>query len=64
VDAWPLLLQKERQGYEDLKKKFIIDPSRDAQEKNAQDWTLNNPLSLEEDVRGCSLLGGKIWIVS
>ncbi|KAJ3285077.1 TBC1 domain, member 5 [Borealophlyctis nickersoniae] len=45
-DAWPLILAKERQGYENLKKKYIFDPNK-ASENN--DWTLNNPLSLAEE---------------
>ncbi|RKO94055.1 hypothetical protein BDK51DRAFT_32771 [Blyttiomyces helicus] len=46
-DAWPLILAKERSGYADLKKKFMFDPNR---QMEANDWTLNNPLSLAEEV--------------
>ncbi|KAJ3163738.1 TBC1 domain, member 5 [Geranomyces variabilis] len=46
-DAWPLLLAKERQGYADLKKKFMSDPNEKAKKSN--DWTLNNPLSTAEE---------------
>ncbi|KAJ3104106.1 hypothetical protein HDU97_009555 [Phlyctochytrium planicorne] len=45
TDAWPLILQKERQGYEDLKKRFVFDPSRGGP-KNLE---VNNPLSLAEE---------------
>ncbi|KAJ3037501.1 TBC1 domain, member 5 [Rhizophlyctis rosea] len=47
TDAWPLILAKERQGYEDLKKKYIFDPNKASEAAN--DWTTNNPLSLSED---------------
>ncbi|KAJ3147546.1 TBC1 domain, member 5 [Geranomyces michiganensis] len=46
-DAWPLLLAKERQGYADLKKKFMSDPNETAKKSN--DYTLNNPLSTAEE---------------
>ncbi|KAJ3041164.1 TBC1 domain, member 5 [Rhizophlyctis rosea] len=46
-DSWSLILAKERQGYEDLKKKYIFNPNKASEEAN--DWTLNNPLSLSED---------------
>ncbi|KAI8919842.1 rab-GTPase-TBC domain-containing protein [Powellomyces hirtus] len=46
-DAWPLLLSKERQGYADLKKKYMSDPNESA--KKTTDWTLNNPLSTAEE---------------
>ncbi|KAJ3218801.1 TBC1 domain, member 5 [Dinochytrium kinnereticum] len=40
-----LYWKKERQGYEDLKKRFAFDPSRAA----AKDLGVNNPLSLDEE---------------
>lgn len=48
TEAWPVILQTARNGYDELKSKFIIDPTAVA--KEAQDWTLNNPLSQDEDV--------------
>ncbi|KAJ3327485.1 hypothetical protein HDU76_011722 [Blyttiomyces sp. JEL0837] len=47
TEAWPLVLQKERNGYDDLKKRFIFDPNREAQKMG--DMSLNNPLSLAEE---------------
>ncbi|KAJ3188805.1 TBC1 domain, member 5 [Gaertneriomyces sp. JEL0708] len=46
-DAWPVILSKERQGYAELKKKYIFDPNEVAD--GASDWSLNNPLSLSEE---------------
>ncbi|KND04397.1 uncharacterized protein SPPG_00128 [Spizellomyces punctatus DAOM BR117] len=46
-DAWPLILSKERQGYTDLKTKFMFDPNKAAEQAN--DWSLNNPLSLADE---------------
>ncbi|KAI8816106.1 rab-GTPase-TBC domain-containing protein [Fimicolochytrium jonesii] len=46
-DAWLLLLAKERQGYADLKAKYMSDPNAAAKASN--DWTLNNPLSTAEE---------------
>ncbi|KAJ3115886.1 TBC1 domain, member 5 [Phlyctochytrium bullatum] len=58
TNAWPLILQKERQGYEDLKKRFVFDPSRTA----AKDLDVNNPLSL--DVEGMhEILAPVLYVV-
>ena len=47
IESWPLIVQKERNGYDEFKSKFIFDPSKIANE--ARDWTLNNPLSQDQD---------------
>ncbi|KAI9103086.1 rab-GTPase-TBC domain-containing protein [Phlyctochytrium arcticum] len=44
---WPLILSKERQGYAELKAKFIFDPNKVSAAAN--DYSLNNPLSLADD---------------
>ncbi|KAI9357289.1 rab-GTPase-TBC domain-containing protein, partial [Zopfochytrium polystomum] len=46
TDAWTLILQKERQSYDDLKASFLTNP---AKERSRDDLEVNNPLSLEED---------------
>ena len=45
-EAWSVVLDKERRSYEALRSKFMLDPSKQGE---AEDWTLNNPLSLAED---------------
>ncbi|KAI8854191.1 rab-GTPase-TBC domain-containing protein [Chytridium lagenaria] len=45
TNAWPSVLQKERHGYEDLKKRFAFDPSRGA----TKELEVNNPLSLDDE---------------
>ncbi|KAI9350929.1 rab-GTPase-TBC domain-containing protein [Obelidium mucronatum] len=45
--TWPVILQKERSGYTQLKQKFIWDPALESK-KEAADLTINNPLSLDE----------------
>lgn len=41
---WSNMLQKQRDGYQDLKIKFMFDPS-----SIDGDLNINNPLSLEEE---------------
>jgi hypothetical protein len=48
TSEWPTVLKNARQGYEDLKSKLIIDPTKLA--KEAEDWSIVNPLSQNEDV--------------
>ncbi|TPX32620.1 hypothetical protein SmJEL517_g04290 [Synchytrium microbalum] len=47
VDAWPNLHSHERTQYDQLRSKYIFDPATAAQ--GARDWSLNNPLSLDEE---------------
>jgi hypothetical protein len=49
TSEWSSVLQNARQSYEDLKTKLIIDPTKLA--KEAEDWSVVNPLSQNEDVR-------------
>ncbi|KAI9206233.1 rab-GTPase-TBC domain-containing protein [Polychytrium aggregatum] len=42
--AWPVVLQKERRSYEDLKSQFYFDPN-----KESGDIANNNPLSDQDD---------------
>lgn len=54
TSEWPSSLRNARQGYEDLKAKLIIDPTKLA--KEAEDWSVVNPLSQNEDVRYSSFV--------
>ncbi|KAJ2449256.1 hypothetical protein EV183_004997 [Coemansia sp. RSA 2336] len=45
--VWQLAADRERQSYEALKARFIVDPTRVAKEET--DWKRMNPLSLDQD---------------
>ena len=40
-------MDQERRSYQELKEKFIFDPTKS---KQVEDWSLNNPLSLADEV--------------
>lgn len=45
--TWPIIFAKERQGYADLKKTLVINPSK---HETGNNLTIFNPLSLEDEV--------------
>ncbi|KAJ3027629.1 UNVERIFIED_CONTAM: TBC1 domain, member 5 [Siphonaria sp. JEL0065] len=47
-ETWTVILQNERNGYDQLRQKFIVDPAKESK-RAAADLTLNNPLSLDEE---------------